>query len=55
MNSARQIWGMPLLLAVLTLAGVLAALLGEGVWRWMCWGALCVPVGVGVYFALRRS
>lgn len=55
MNTARQIWGMPLLLAALTLFGLLAALLGDGIWRWLSWLALSVPVVMGLYCAIRPS
>lgn len=42
----KSVWSMPTLLAVLTLFGLLAALLGLGVWHWLSWIALCVPLGV---------
>jgi len=34
------VWGMPLLLAALSIFGLLAALLGTGVWHWASWIAL---------------
>lgn len=48
-----RVWGWPILLAVLTVSGLLAALLGEeGRWLWLSWGALGVPLAViGVHLA----
>jgi hypothetical protein len=42
----KSVWAMPILLAVLTLFGLLAALLGLGIWHWLSWITLCVPLGV---------
>ncbi|GAB7564013.1 hypothetical protein LG202_20520 [Methylobacillus methanolivorans] len=41
-----QIWGWPIILALLTTFGLLAALLGIGLWHWLSWVALSVPIGV---------
>ncbi|MDR5813488.1 hypothetical protein QCE62_07790 [Caballeronia sp. LZ033] len=58
MNDARKIWTIPLLLAALTLFGLLSALLGTGVWHALAWLALAVPVAVvlkvGLTVGLRR-
>lgn len=40
----RRVWSMPLLLATLTLFGLLAALLGEGWWWPLSWIALGSPL-----------
>ncbi len=52
---ARQ-WSLPLALAVLTTFGLLSALLGEGgVWWWLSWFALAMPLLViARYWPLRR-
>jgi len=42
----RKVWGAPLLLAALTLFGLLAALLGTGIWHWASWLTLTVPIAV---------
>jgi len=34
------VWGMPLVLAALSVFGLLAALLGTGVWHWASWLSL---------------
>ncbi len=41
---------MPILLGVLTCFGLLAALLGVGIWHGMAWIALAVPLLVGIGF-----
>jgi hypothetical protein len=46
-KSLRDIFAIPLVLAALTVFGLLAALLGEGdVWRVRSWVALAAPIGV---------
>jgi len=48
-------WGWPIGLAVLTLFGLLSALIGEGgIWWWLSWGALAMPLLVIVHH-LRRA
>lgn len=54
-RSRRQIWAMPLLLAVLTMIGLVAALFGDGVWDLVSSLTLGAPVAVGAWFALRRQ
>lgn len=48
------VWRTPLLLVALTVFGLLAALLGTGVWHLAAWLALIVPIAVGLWFACRR-
>jgi hypothetical protein len=38
--------GVPALIAAATLAGLLIALLGDGVYDWIAWVALTVPVAI---------
>jgi hypothetical protein len=46
-RSLALIWRWPVLLAVLSLFGLLSALLGQtGVWLPLSWIALATPVGV---------
>ena len=47
----RRVFGMPLLLALISLLGLVSALLGDGVWDALSWLALGIPVVV----ALRCS
>ena len=53
-RSTMQIWGAPLLLAVLTIVGLIAALLGDGVWDLVSAVALGAPVAAGAWYRLRR-
>ncbi|WP_430390150.1 hypothetical protein [Dyella sp. 20L07] len=50
----RKVWSIPILLAVLSLIGLLSALLGEHlVWKALAWAALTVPIVVGLWYACR--
>jgi hypothetical protein len=48
-----RVWRVPLLLAVLTVFGLLAALLGTGAWHVVAWIALAIPIGVAARFAMK--
>ncbi|MDB5974160.1 MAG: hypothetical protein JWR07_920 [Nevskia sp.] len=50
-GDVRRVFGMPLLLALLSLLGLVSALLGDGAWDALSWLALGIPVAV----ALRCS
>ncbi len=50
-----QIWAIPVLLAVLTLVGLVAALLGDGVWDLVSAVTLGAPVAAGAWYGLRRT
>ncbi|NNG21741.1 hypothetical protein [Telluria aromaticivorans] len=54
-RTPSQIWGVPVLLAVLTTIGLVSALLGDGVWDLVSAVALGAPVAVGVWYSLRRA
>ncbi len=46
-----KLWGWPLMLAVLTIFGLLSALLGQGgLWWVLSWIALAIPLAVIVYY-----
>lgn len=45
-----KVWKYPVLLAVLTVFGLIAALAGTGIWHVLSWSALTVPVAVCVRF-----
>jgi hypothetical protein len=47
------VWRIPTALAVLTMFGLLAALLGTGVWHWLAWLMLAVPILVALWFCAR--
>lgn len=42
-----RVWRWPLVIAALTIFGLLSALLGEGgIWWWLSWAALLMPLAV---------
>lgn len=52
--SAPGQWRWPILLGVLTIAGLLVALVGEGMPWWpAAWTALAIPLVVGTWHSLR--
>jgi hypothetical protein len=53
-RTRAQIWTMPILLAILTVIGLVAALLGDGVWDMVSAVTLGAPVAVGAWYGLRR-
>lgn len=44
--SYRQVYGPATLLAGITIAGLLSALLGDGVWNALSWIMLTIPLGI---------
>jgi hypothetical protein len=54
MNRAfLKLWGMPMLLGLLTTIGLASALLGDGIWDIVSAFALGTPVAAGLWYALR--
>lgn len=49
------VWGMPILLGILTTIGLISALLGDGVWDAVSALTLGAPVAVGAWYSLRRK
>ena len=55
-RSLRRIWEVPLLLAVLTVAGLVSALFGDDLWDALSWLTLAVPLVVAAWAIwIRRS
>lgn len=50
-----KLWGMPIVLGILTIIGLLSALFGDGIWDALSAVTLGVPVLVGTYYSLRRK
>jgi hypothetical protein len=48
----RRIFGIPLLLAVATVIGLFAALVGQGVWHLLAWILLSIPIAVAARYLL---
>jgi hypothetical protein len=56
MQKARfntRLWGMPLLIAILSLGGLLSALVGDGIWDVLSWVMLALPPGLALRSYLR--
>lgn len=53
-SSFWKVFTAPLAIAVLSAAGLFAALLGDGVWDALSWIGLGIPAGLGVYRLLGR-
>ncbi|GGY05243.1 hypothetical protein [Pseudoduganella dura] len=50
-----RLWGVPVLLGILTTIGLVAALLGDGIWDMVSGVALGVPVLLGIWHSLRKQ
>ncbi len=50
-----RLWGMPIVLGILTTIGLISALLGDGVWDAVSAVTLGIPVLLGVWHGLRRQ
>ncbi len=50
-----RIWLWPVVIAVLSAAGLIAGLVSEGAGDWLSWLALAAPVAVGVHGLTRCS
>lgn len=37
-------WRVPVVLAGVSFVGIAAAIVGDGVWDWICWAALSAPL-----------
>lgn len=49
-HTTAQIFAAPLAIGVITALGLTTALLGDGLWDWMSWTALALPVAVAVTY-----
>jgi hypothetical protein len=56
MNHRRRIWGVPAVLAIVTMAGLFSALLGDQViWKAVGWICLIIPIVTAGWFSLRSG
>lgn len=53
-GDSRKLWGMPILLGLLTAFGLAAGLLGDGAWDWIAALALAAPLLVGGWHVFGR-
>jgi hypothetical protein len=51
----RRVWRRPIQLAALTTIGLISALLGTGVWRWLAWLCLGIPIAAAFRALLFRT
>ena len=47
-----SLWGWPLAIAILSAAGLIGALVGDGGWDWLAWVGLGVPCIAALRFGL---
>jgi len=50
-----KLWGIPILLALATLVGLLSALIGDGWWDVLSWALLASLVFVVVYYCAKSN
>ena len=55
MTAFRAVWGMPILLGVLTAGGLVAGLLGDGCWDLVSVAGLGTPVLVGAWHMFKPA
>ena len=58
MNAHKTLWQVfrwPTVIGVASLAGLLSALIGEGLWDGVSWLLLAIPVGVGMIQGVLRG
>ena len=53
MKAFWHLWGWPLVIAILSGAGLVGGLVGDGGWAWLAWIGLGVPCVVAVWFGWR--
>ena len=53
-QSLGDIFLIPAIIAVVSCAGLISALVGDDIWDVLSWLTLSVPVAVGVWYAFRR-
>ncbi|MGH8479076.1 MAG: hypothetical protein ACREXK_05745 [Gammaproteobacteria bacterium] len=53
-QSGIRIWAAPITLGLVTTAGLIAALLADGIGDAVSWAALAIPVAVCCWYALKK-
>ncbi len=48
------VWRIPTLLGTVSLVGLASAIFGDGLWDWVCWAGLGIPLAVCLV-KLRRQ
>jgi hypothetical protein len=52
-NKFLKLWGMPILLSVITIAGLIAAILGTGIWQGLSWLLLSYPIYIMWFYGKK--
>jgi len=50
-----RLWGVPIVLGILTVIGLVAALLGDGLLDYVSFVTLGMPVALGAWHGLRKQ
>jgi hypothetical protein len=53
-QTSGRIFAIPLLIGVLSMIGLVSALVGDGLWDALSWITLAIPIGLCGYFLLKR-
>ena len=51
----KNAYRIPAVLSIITIAGLLSALLGDGSWDELSWGLLTMPIFASSFFLCRSS
>lgn len=51
-RSFRQIWGFPISIGIMTIIGLISSLVGKGIWLWVSWIALTLPIVIAVWLGV---
>jgi hypothetical protein len=54
-RNAFRVFGVPAVLAIASAAGLISALLGDGIWDMLSWFALGAPLTVIAWFGARAA
>lgn len=50
----KRMWGVPILIGIVTAVGLISALLGDGMWDALSAVALAIPVTVAGWYSLTK-
>ncbi len=54
-STFRHVWAVPTVIGVISLVGLITALLGDGIEDWIGWAGLAIPLAVIAWARLRKS
>ena len=53
-RDVMRTWGWPVAIAVVSLAGLVAGLVGDGIWDWLAAICLGLPVALSIWLGVLR-